>query len=86
MIATNNIPAWRSEYQRQLQTSGPNRYREVADAELKTLGPDAYVLTGEKTRAFGGGPSPDGFVTKRGQLLGRAKPAGRVVSGGMLRA
>lgn len=52
------------EYQRELNSTHPNRYRPVSDIELKALGPGAHILTGEKTKDFGGGPSPDGFVLR----------------------
>jgi len=72
------------EYQKLLKTSGPNRYREVSDKELKLLPDDAHIVTGEKTKAFGGGPSPDGFVISGGKLSGRLRLAGRSVRNGKL--
>ncbi len=73
-----------AQYQKQLKTSDPIRYREVSDQELKSLPADAYILTGEKTKDFGGGPSPDGFVISGGKLIGRLRLLGRFVHSGKL--
>ena len=40
------------------------------DKQLATLPPDAYILTGDKTEGYGGGPSPYGFVMRGKQVLG----------------
>lgn len=72
------------EYQRELNSTHPNRYVTVSDTELKALGPGAHILTGDKTREFGGGPSPDGFVFQGGQLLGRVRLGGRRIVDGNL--
>jgi hypothetical protein len=72
------------EYQRKLKSTHPNRYRPVSDSELKALGLGAHVLTGDKTKDFGGGPSPDGFVVQGGQVLGRIRLVGRRIDRGNL--
>jgi hypothetical protein len=41
VMATIRVVTDTAQYQKQLRTSGPNRYREVTEAELRTLGPDA---------------------------------------------
>ena len=84
MVRRIRVITDKTEYQKQLSSSGPNRYREVPDQELKELPNDAYILTGEKTKAFGGGPSPDGFVISRGNLLGRLRIEGRLIREGTL--
>ncbi len=76
-VVTNTI-----EYQKLLVSSGPNRHREISDQELKALPNDAYILTGEKTKSFGGGPSPDGFVISGGKMSGRIRLAGRPLQNG----
>jgi hypothetical protein len=73
-----------AEYRRQLKASGPGRYHRITDAELKALESGAYILTGDKTREFGGGPSPGGFVIQGKELVGRVRLAGRLVNDGFL--
>jgi hypothetical protein len=44
------------------------------DKKIKTFEPGAHIVTGNKTKEFGGGPSPDGFIlAKNGKLLARVK-------------
>jgi hypothetical protein len=43
--------------------------------DLSTFDDDAYILTGDKTKDFGGGPSPYGFVILKDKVVGRVKLA-----------
>jgi hypothetical protein len=44
----------------------------MTDEQIEALPKDVYVLTGDKTEDFGGGPSPDGFVmSAANRILGR---------------
>jgi len=73
-----------SRYQKLLKLSSPERYHTMSDQELKALPGDAYILTGEKAKSYGGGPSPDGFVISGNKLCGRLRLAGRSVHNGKL--
>ena len=67
-----------------LKSAGPNRYKELRDADLKTAPPNACIVTGMKTKEFGGGKSPDGFLMNGTQMLGRLRIEGRVVGGAIM--
>jgi hypothetical protein len=80
ILVLTNTP----QYQQALNSDDPNRYVTVSDTDLRALGPGAHILTGDKTRDYGGGPSPDGFVYQGGRLLGGVRVAGRRIDDGNL--
>jgi len=41
--------------------------------DLDGLSEHVYVLTGDKTPDFGGGPSPFGFVMDKSKVVGRVR-------------
>jgi hypothetical protein len=63
------------KYQKLLKSpEGKNLGGIMDEKQLRGLPGDAYILTGDKTKDFGGGPSPYGFVMSAGgKLLGRVK-------------
>ena len=67
-----------------LKSTVPNRYKELRDADLKRAPPKAFIVTGMKTKDFGGGKSPDGFLIDGTQMLGRLRIEGRVRDGAIV--
>ncbi len=68
-------------YTKLLKSNGPNRFKELTDLELKALPGSITIITGNKTKEFGGGPSPDGFVMLGIEMLGRLRIESRVRNG-----
>jgi hypothetical protein len=71
------------EYQKLLKTDGPTRHKELSDTALKALPKSIVIVTGNKTKEFGGGPSPDGFVMNGAQMLGRLRIEGKTRNGAL---
>jgi hypothetical protein len=71
---TNNT----SVYQTLLKSSDADRAGgPMNDQQLKALPKETYILTGDKTKEFGGGPSPYGFVMSgANKILGRVRLEG----------
>ena len=67
-----------------LKATVPNRYKELRDADLKRAPPNAFIVTGMKTKDFGGGKSPDGFLMDGAQMLGRLRIESRVRDGAIV--
>lgn len=64
-----------SVYQRLLKSpEAASAGRHMTDDQIRMLPNNAYILTGEKTQDYGGGPSPDGFaMSVSNKILGRLK-------------
>lgn len=77
------IPVHRDDalYLKVLKSNGPKRTTTLGDSELKALPRSVLIITGNKTKDFGGGPSPDGFVMNGAEMLGRLRIEGRVKNG-----
>ena len=71
-------------YQKALKTrEAAHAGRHMSDQQLNDLPKDSYVLTGDKTKDFGGGPSPDGFaMSAANKILGRLRLEGKTSDNG----
>jgi hypothetical protein len=62
----NNTVKYQKIFSSGHQTTGA----PLTDAQLAVLAPGAHVLTGNRSKQFGGGPSPYGFVIVAGAVVG----------------
>ena len=73
MSMTLRIVKDTSRYQRLLDTPGAQGAGLQSETEARRQPAGTYVLTGEKTARFGGGPSPYGFLIHNERIVGRVK-------------
>ena len=60
-------------YQRLLKSPAAEHAGLLSQDQARKLPNIAYILTGDKTPEYGGGPSPYGFLMREEKIVGRVK-------------